>query len=260
MRDQHDALATAPPTHATAWDRLPEESDRDWGLFVLYRDMHPSVRSIAKAHALYQQQKAESDPALDPETVKATLVLQYRAPGWVEKLSSKYHWVSRVRAYDEWKDRDQLERLQSTRVRSLVETATIGRELREKALQALEHLRVVAFETVLGEDGEPTTIAISTLSPNAIVQLAKAGTDLERLAVGLQQASGGGVNVQIANIMNPGGPGGHIPIPGSDTDLMRKVLEVAEARGVIVEGTVNDNGATQPSSPGERASTSPEDG
>jgi hypothetical protein len=216
--------------------------------------MHPSVRSAARAHALFQQQRIETDPALnqDADQVQAHLVLQYKAPVWFERICAKNQWVERSRAYDEWRDRDQLERLQSTRVRSLAETAEIGRTLREKAAEALAHLRIIAYENVLGPDGEPTTVTVSTLSPAAIVALAKAGTELERIAIGLQQAGGSGVNVQIANIVG-GGPNAHIPIPGSDTELMQKVLEVAAARGVLIdhEPETGDPPPRRPSRPGK---------
>lgn len=247
------AITAAEPTGANQlrepWERLPEESDRDWGFFLLYRNLHPSVRSIGRAFTLYQQQRHEADPDY-PEPSE---VGHYKAPQWFEHVSAVHGWVDRVRAYDEWQDRDQIERLQSTRVRSLVETATIGRELRTKAAEALEHLRVLAYEHVLGEDGEPTTIAVSTLSPAAIVALAKAGTELERLSIGLRGEGSGGVNVQIANIM--GGVPGQVPIPGDDEEVLRKVAKIAAARGINLTGEPVVpllDAARIPSRPGER--------
>ncbi|NIN69527.1 MAG: hypothetical protein GTO63_33565, partial [Anaerolineae bacterium] len=117
--------------------------------------------------------------------------------------------------YDEWRDQDQIERLQSTRVRFLVETAEQGRHLRQKAAEALQSLRVVAYEQVIGEDGDITTVATSTLSPAAIVQLLRAGAELERQAIGLGPAGGpGGVQVNIANVLGTGaGPDPAVTCP-----------------------------------------------
>ncbi len=224
-----------PRTVIEPWERREDESDRDWGFFVLYRDLHPSVRSIARTFALYQQQKHEAE-----QQHIQTSGLSYKAPSWFEAIATQNKWVARVRAYDEWRDQDQIERLQSTRVRFLVETAEQGRHLRQKAAEALQSLRVVAYEQVIGEDGDITTVATSTLSPAAIVQLLRAGAELERQAIGLGPAGGpGGVQVNIANVLGTGaGPGGHLPLPVSDDELMAKVLEVAQAKGVLVDGTV----------------------
>jgi hypothetical protein len=175
--------------------------------------------------------------AKDPRTNS----LSYKAPSWYEKIAAQNRWVARARAYDEWRDQDQLERLQSTRVRFLVETANIGRQLRTKAAEALAHLRAVAYEQVLGPDGEPTTVATSVLSPAAITQLIRAGSELEREALGLGGGKGqGGVSIQIATGISLGaGPSGHLPIPVSDDELLGKVIEVAVARKLTASASVS---------------------
>ncbi len=210
------------------WERQPTETDQHWGWFQLYRDLHPSIRSVARAYALYKEEDA-------PEAITATLVanremLSLRAPGWFEAVATSNQWPYRAKAYDEWADQDLLERLQSTRVRHLAEVADIGRRLREKAAKALEVLEVVTYEVIIDDEGNPRTIEISSLTPAAIAQLARLGVDLERDALNLGRGGqGGGLTVNIANVVG-GQATGRLPNPDDDDRLINRVEDILRHR------------------------------
>lgn len=60
------------------WDRLPNESSRAYQAYVIYRDLGPD-RSLAQV----SQKHTKSIPTL-------------------KRWSSKYNWVERARAYDDY--------------------------------------------------------------------------------------------------------------------------------------------------------------
>src|SRR5687767_10277369 len=64
------------------WDRQPSETSRQFACFREYRDMHPLDRSLAGVG-----QKLG------------------RSTSYLERLSSKFHWVQRVAAFDREQDR-----------------------------------------------------------------------------------------------------------------------------------------------------------
>ena len=123
------------------WERQPDESDRDWGCFRIYRDLHPAVRSLRAAYAEYLY---ETDPEAHEDR---SLV---RAPAdWFEKLCARNLWVERVVEYDIWMDEQLIQRLKARRVRSLVGAAEIGEEMRNKAMEALQAVHAILYEQVL---------------------------------------------------------------------------------------------------------------
>lgn len=202
------------------WERQPGEQDRDWGCFQIYRDMHPSVRSMAKAFALYVAKLHPSNPP-NPEA-------SFKAPTWFEGVAARNQWSFRVKEYDAWQDEDALQRLQSLKVAALVQAHQVGHMLVLKATEALEVMRTVTSEVIVGDDGRLVTIESSALSPAAIVQLVKAGVELRRYALGMEAAGGSGTNVNV-NIANVNTPSGRLPNTADDEELLARVREIARA-------------------------------
>lgn len=105
------------------WERLPGETDKAYAAFRMYRDMHPTVRSIAEV----ARQRHESGNST--------------TYGW----SEKYGWAERARAYDAWTEtirRDERERgfreeerLRFQRRRDLVEKEL---DIASKALERVQ--------------------------------------------------------------------------------------------------------------------------
>ena len=81
----HDTLAEAV---AAPWERQANETSRQFSSFQLYRDMHPTIRSLAKVG----EQLGQSST-------------------YVERLSSRWRWVERARAWDDERDRERRVRL-----------------------------------------------------------------------------------------------------------------------------------------------------
>ena len=109
----------------TPWERQPGETDKAYAAFRLYRDQHPSNRTMEAARE-----------ALG----KASGYLRV-----LEEWSSRYAWVERVKAYDAWVDtirRDERERgfrdeerLRFQRRRELVERE---QRIADRALSRVE--------------------------------------------------------------------------------------------------------------------------
>ena len=78
------------------WEKQPFDTNKSWAAFVIYRDFSHSERTLAKVAELL----GKSD----------TLI---------ERWSTKYDWVARVREYDVWIDRQtsQKKRLDDERKR-----------------------------------------------------------------------------------------------------------------------------------------------
>lgn len=81
-----------PREPAEPWDRRPEETEKAWLAFKLYRDMGPG-RSLARAYHAYRIEAGNvsgDDPALEA------------AAGYFNEWSTGNAWVKRVQAYDAW--------------------------------------------------------------------------------------------------------------------------------------------------------------
>lgn len=65
------------------WERLPDETDRAWAAFCVYRDMGPETRSYNRA---YQQRYAKPEGA--------------QAPAFFRRWGAQQSWVERARAWD----------------------------------------------------------------------------------------------------------------------------------------------------------------
>jgi hypothetical protein len=69
------------------WDRLDGESDKAFAAFCVYRDLG-AERSVDAAYQKHSKTTSKTRP-----------------PHWL-KWSAKYHWVDRVKAWDDHKDKE----------------------------------------------------------------------------------------------------------------------------------------------------------
>lgn len=147
------------------WEQQPQESTHAYTLFKYYRDAEPNDRSLAAVGEKHFGTRS---------TVTA-----FPINTW----ASYWRWRERALAYDRYVEGKMREALENMRVRSCVETATLGRELRLKAAEALEGLKSVIYEVHRLPDGTTKRVLRSALSPTAIAKLAEVGTKLERTAL-----------------------------------------------------------------------------
>jgi len=139
-----------------------------------------------------------------------------------------YRWEERCEAFDRYEDTEAMKQLKSRRIQSRLETASIGRVLRQRAAEALEVLEATIYEYHLDADGNKQRITRSALSPAQIVRLADVGVKLERLALGLDDSSAQGRGQPVVAVqVNIGG----------DEELMRRAREVIESRARYVEAS-----------------------
>lgn len=137
------------------WERLPAETPKAYAAFCLYRDSIAVNRSIRK-------------------TCQEALKQDYagtRLRVW-ERWSSRYHWVSRAEAYDEYKERE-------TRIADL----DAYRRMREKHITEATALQAVA-QKGLKKLLEGLNTDKRDMSPGMILQFLTQGAAMERVARG----------------------------------------------------------------------------
>lgn len=147
---------------AEIWERLPEESSKAYEAFCIYRDLGVD-RSIEK-------------------TAKSRL-----KPGsysWLRNWSSKYNWVERARAYDDYLEREK----RKEREKAILEM--MDRHIKETmALQqkALERLK---------------TLNPDELTPRDVLNYLLEAMKVERLSRGEPTESQAPLEVVIKHIRN----------------------------------------------------------
>ena len=98
------------------WEKQPEETNRQYEAFCIYRDMGIE-RSILK------------------------VAQEWSAGGHTSKLkewSSKYHWVDRASAYDEHIDEIKRARNEEAIIEMSARHAEYSLQIQEKAIEALK--------------------------------------------------------------------------------------------------------------------------
>ena len=156
---------TQEPEPRQSWERLETETGPQWAAFQVYRDLEPAERSLIAA---YRKEKGES---------------KIRVDGYWQRWYAKNRWKVRAAAYDRYVDEKVRAELEARRLQSRIDTADLGRMMRQKAHNALRML-VGVEQTVVDEDGQRVRIIAVNLKPFEIERLAKTGTELERLALG----------------------------------------------------------------------------
>lgn len=190
------------------WERQPGENDWHWHMFILYRDQASWDRTKKNVARLVKSGGGSGTP----ETIV--------------NLASMFRWDERVMAFDRSEDNRMREELYQRKLTARIETARVGRKMREKSLEALDVLDAIVYKQVKDpETGEVKRIMRSALSPSDIVKLADVGVKLERLALGEDEMAlppGATINLTQINTQLVG---------MSDEEL------VANARKIIGPGT-----------------------
>ncbi len=103
---------------AEIWERLPNESSKAYQAFCIYRDLG-AERSLDK-------------------------VAQNRGkPGsrsWLDSWSTKYHWVERARAYDDYLEREKRKEQEKAILEMVDRHIKEAMALQQKALERLKTL------------------------------------------------------------------------------------------------------------------------
>lgn len=147
------------------WDRQPQETDQAWSGFVLYRDLGPAVRTLAKAA------KAASK--------SAPLFLDW---------SQRWDWVARCRAYDAYLDKKKREADEAAIVDMRRRHIDFSMALQGTAALALNKIMNAEKAPALDAKGRPMLDAKGrpmlsplTLKASEVRDLAELGVKLERL-------------------------------------------------------------------------------
>ena len=127
------------------WEKLPEETSRQYEAFCIYRDMGIE-RSILK------------------------VAYEWSEGGHTSKLkewSSKYHWVERASAYDEYIDEIKRARNEEAIIEMSARHAEYSLQIQEKAIEALN------------------LVNPEELKPNDLIKWYDVAVKIERLSRGL---------------------------------------------------------------------------
>ncbi|MBD3387444.1 MAG: hypothetical protein GF414_00710 [Candidatus Altiarchaeales archaeon] len=207
------------------WTRQPEETDREWAWFQLYRGLHPALRSVAQAYREYQAAKG-----IDPSQVG-------HVPAWVQTASHKWSWRERAAEYDVHIDLEYNVAVVKARKKAVMDVAELGKNMRKAAALAVQDLfdRLYTVE-VDPRTGEKKIVFNEHLSVSDITRLAKTGVELERLALGMDEGKQGpGTSINIGIAVSQQGE----TVAQDDEQLLEEAAEVLRTRELqarIVEG------------------------
>ena len=104
-----------------AWDRAAKEPSRAWETFQVYRDMK------------YHQPAGKKNGGRSLIEISKRFKISTTA---VERYSAKWKWIDRTRAYDNWIDKNFLQK----------ETVSVALELKSDQLIAERSLRAVGMK------------------------------------------------------------------------------------------------------------------
>lgn len=127
------------------WEKLPEETNRQYGAFCIYRDMGIGRSILKVAH-------------------------EWSAGGHTSKLkewSSKCHWVERASAYDEHIDEIKRARNEEAIIEMTARHANYSLQIQEKAIEALNLIKP------------------EELKPNDLIKWLDIAVKIERLSRGV---------------------------------------------------------------------------
>ena len=115
------------------WEQQPNETDKAFDAFKVYRDLAPNKRSLAATIAIIlARDKAQNKPKKSPNKI----VVSGKYKNWAKK----YNWPARVRAYDAHLDQIEREAFEQERIKDAKDRLTIWRGLRSKMLLKLSTL------------------------------------------------------------------------------------------------------------------------
>lgn len=196
------------------WERQPDEDDTAWTAFKCYRDAPPLLRSLRTAYERFTAIHPNANPCLHGHV-----------PDRFRIFSKVNRWTYRIEVFDRYMDELEIRTLALHRIQMIKETAQLGKEMRDKALLAIRNLHaIISYKVVDMETGKVTIGYKTTLSPSAIVAIAKCGIELEKWALGLDQGP-------LPVTQGPKGPG--LPVQASDPMLMERAAEVIQAQKAL---------------------------
>lgn len=137
-----------------AWERQPSESRKAYTAFCIYRDLGPRERSLIETARRYYLDRTRKRPVQ------------------VGVWSSKYNWVSRCKAYDEFID----EQRRQQALDEILEMA--GRQAREGT--QLQALGLKILQKISAQDPSGNVLDV--------VRALRTGAEIERLARGMPTA------------------------------------------------------------------------
>jgi hypothetical protein len=138
------------------WDQRDGETDKAFSAFRIYRDLHPSKRSLKECAKHFY------GPTFKRSNVRTC-----------EKWSVKYEWQRRVRLYDA--HRDQLMRDEDLEDR---------RKMRDTHIEEARGLQSIGIESLKRIKKQMETDKGYRLSAGLTLQLIQQGSSMERLARG----------------------------------------------------------------------------
>lgn len=169
------------------WEKQPWESDLWFERFRIFRNMNPQERSIVGVW-----RHVNGYPDIDAQTARQNASKYYKY----------YHlnrWRQRVNDFDRYVDTVLEEELIKRRMQARMVSADLGGLMKQKALQAVEKLKVIS--EIENEDGE--TVYVVNLSVSDIERLAKTGADIEAQALqdpALQEGARIAVQVNVGDL------------------------------------------------------------
>jgi hypothetical protein len=80
------------------WDQLPQETDKAYAAFLLFRNLNPSTRTLAAA---YEQQR-EVENGLKPSAKQAETKRKTGASSHFRIWAASHDWAARAKAFDHY--------------------------------------------------------------------------------------------------------------------------------------------------------------
>lgn len=156
-----------------SWGRLKTETSRAYEAFLRYLNLSPRVRSIDRAYRAYANISEDQG--------------RVEAPKYWEQWSSKYHWVKRATAYDDYIAAQDLEKWEKRREQARErdwDQADRLRNIVDGALPSAEQFfrrqttTIPGTPAIMGPDG---TLIRAGTPAQTIITLAFQVTDLARV-------------------------------------------------------------------------------
>src|SRR5574341_366857 len=193
------------------WERQPYDTEASYHAFVTYFLPQEPPRMLTVAYRRYWQEKRfqellEGYEGVISSEIRATAQLKAQqeaadkvASGtwqmWSRgnahggaKIPGAVSWEKRANAYDHYQSAKVMKTLEKRRLEARIETADLGKLLRERAMIAARTLVPVTQKTQ-DKDGRQVVIIKTRISPGEIARLAQVGVELERLGLGESTAN-----------------------------------------------------------------------
>jgi len=167
------------------WERQPDETDRAWAAFQVYRDLPPAERSFDAAW-----RKRYAKPA------------HHRCPQWYRIWAKQYDWKDRAAAWDRHLDDVERAATEAERVE--------WREHRRKLLQGFLSNVATAMR-----EFDPANVSIGQLTQAVQMVVQEMRAEMDDLPTEKKQitgAKGGPVQITTVEVVKDYG---HEPVPDS---------------------------------------------